>query len=91
MLLGIIQGDPESYLRLAPGWTPTLPDRAGKFSLTSILAPVTVNEGCAGKRGSALELKRALRRLIRNQASQRPDGLEGAPSLPPKVARLTRE
>lgn len=38
--LGIIQGDRESYLRLAPDWTPTLPGRAKQFSLTDILAPV---------------------------------------------------
>jgi hypothetical protein len=39
VLLGIIQRDPESYLWLAPGWTPTLSGRGRKFSLTDILAP----------------------------------------------------
>jgi Animal haem peroxidase len=38
VLIGVIQGDPESYLRVAPGWTPTLPGRGRKFSLTDILA-----------------------------------------------------
>ena len=39
VLLGIIKGDLESYLRLAPSWTPTLPARRGTFSLTDILTP----------------------------------------------------
>jgi hypothetical protein len=29
----------ESFLRLAPDWTPTLPSRAPPFSLTDIVAP----------------------------------------------------
>ena len=39
VLLGVIQGDPESYLSVAPSWKPTLPGRGGTFSLTDILAP----------------------------------------------------
>lgn len=37
VLLGVIHGDPTSYLRLEPGWTPTLPRREGRFSVTDIL------------------------------------------------------
>ena len=40
VLLGIIQGDPTSYLRVVPGWGPTLPSRTRSFSLTDIVAPV---------------------------------------------------
>jgi hypothetical protein len=39
VLLGTIAADPESYVRLAPDWTPTLRGREGTFSLTDILAP----------------------------------------------------
>ena len=39
VLLGIIPSDPDSYLRVAPGWTPTLPGRDGKSSLVDVLAP----------------------------------------------------
>jgi hypothetical protein len=39
VLLGIIRGDPRSYLRVTPGWTPAGTRRGGTFSLTDILAP----------------------------------------------------
>ncbi len=39
VLLRIIGADPESYLRLAPDWTPTLPGRGRRFSLTTLLVP----------------------------------------------------
>ncbi|HEX6869156.1 MAG TPA: peroxidase family protein [Candidatus Limnocylindrales bacterium] len=39
VLLGIIRGDPEAYLRVAPDWTPTLPARDGTFRLVDILVP----------------------------------------------------
>jgi hypothetical protein len=41
VLLGIIRADPDSYLRVAPGWTPTLPSRGRRFSLADILVPVS--------------------------------------------------
>jgi hypothetical protein len=40
VLVGIIDGDPESFRSLDPGWTPTLPARDGAFGLADILAPV---------------------------------------------------
>jgi hypothetical protein len=39
VLLGILRCDPASYLRLAPGWTPTLPGRGRTFSVSDILVP----------------------------------------------------
>jgi hypothetical protein len=39
VLLGILRCDPASYLRLKPGWRPTLPGRGRRFSLTDMLAP----------------------------------------------------
>jgi hypothetical protein len=39
VLIEIIARDPESYLALAPTWTPTLPGRAGRFGLRDILVP----------------------------------------------------
>jgi hypothetical protein len=33
----VISCDPESYLTLAPEWRPTLPARAGSFTLSDLL------------------------------------------------------
>jgi hypothetical protein len=41
VLLGIVDGDPESYRALDPGWTPTLAERPGTFGLGALLASVT--------------------------------------------------
>jgi Animal haem peroxidase len=40
VLLGIIDGDPESYRAIEPDWTPTLPSRGDRFELTDVLLPV---------------------------------------------------
>jgi hypothetical protein len=41
VLVGIIDGDPGSFLSVDPGWSPTLPcRREGAFGLADILAPV---------------------------------------------------
>ncbi|HZA88849.1 MAG TPA: heme peroxidase family protein [Solirubrobacterales bacterium] len=40
VLLGIIDGDPESYRAVEPDWTPTLPYRGDRFELTDVLLPV---------------------------------------------------
>ncbi len=41
VLVGIIDGDPESFRAVDPGWSPTLPGRRdGAFGLADILAPV---------------------------------------------------
>ena len=41
VLVGIIDGDPESFRSVEPGWSPTLPARRdGAFGLADILAPV---------------------------------------------------
>jgi hypothetical protein len=40
VLYGVIQEDPESYLALEPGWTPTLPSHGGTFRLIDVLVPV---------------------------------------------------
>jgi hypothetical protein len=39
VLIGIISADPESYLRLDPDWTPTLPSRRERFRLQDLLLP----------------------------------------------------
>lgn len=39
VLVGIVDADPESFRSVDPGWTPTLPARAGPFGLADILAP----------------------------------------------------
>jgi hypothetical protein len=40
VLVGIVDGDPESFRSVDPGWTPTLPARrAGAFGLADILVP----------------------------------------------------
>ena len=40
VFVGIIDGDPESFRSVDPGWSPTLPaQRAGAFGLADILAP----------------------------------------------------
>jgi hypothetical protein len=40
VLVGIIDGDPESFRSVDPGWSPTLPGRReGAFGLADILAP----------------------------------------------------
>jgi heme peroxidase len=41
VLVGIVDGDPESFRAVDPGWSPTLPGRrAGAFGLADILAPI---------------------------------------------------
>jgi hypothetical protein len=40
VLVGIIDGDPESYRAVEPGWQPNLPARAERFALTDVLVPV---------------------------------------------------
>jgi hypothetical protein len=40
VLLGIIDGDPESYRAVEPAWKPTLPSRGDRFGLTDVLVPV---------------------------------------------------
>jgi hypothetical protein len=40
VLVGIVDADPESFRRVAPDWTPTLPSHEpGRFGLADILAP----------------------------------------------------
>ena len=40
VLVGIVDGDPESFRSVDPGWSPTLPGRrAGAFGLADILVP----------------------------------------------------
>ena len=39
VLIGIISADPESYLKLDPDWTPTLPSRRERFGLQDLLVP----------------------------------------------------
>ncbi|MBV8998422.1 MAG: hypothetical protein JO304_05145 [Solirubrobacterales bacterium] len=39
VLVGIISRDPESYLAVDPGWTPTLPRHEAPFRLRDILVP----------------------------------------------------
>jgi Animal haem peroxidase len=39
VLLGIIDGDPESYRAVEPEWQPALPARGERFELTDILVP----------------------------------------------------
>jgi hypothetical protein len=44
VLIGIIQGDPESFLTVEESWTPSLPAREqGRFGLADILAPPVVD------------------------------------------------
>jgi hypothetical protein len=40
VIVGLIDGDPESFRAVDPGWTPTLPARTGTFGLADILVPV---------------------------------------------------
>jgi hypothetical protein len=40
VIVGLIDGDPESFRSVDPGWTPTLPARTGTFGLADILVPV---------------------------------------------------
>ena len=38
VLLGMLAGDPSSYLQAAPGWTPSLPaQETGQFTVTDLL------------------------------------------------------
>jgi len=39
VLHGVIADDPESYLAVEPGWTPTLPARGEKYRLADLLVP----------------------------------------------------
>jgi hypothetical protein len=41
VLHGVITADPESYLAVEPGWSPTLPARGGAFRLADLLAGPT--------------------------------------------------
>jgi heme peroxidase len=41
VLYGVIMLDPESYLSVDPGWTPTLPERQDRFRLVDLLIPAT--------------------------------------------------
>jgi len=41
VLYGVIMLDPESYLSIDPGWTPTLPGRQDRFRLVDLLVPAT--------------------------------------------------
>ncbi|WP_338202343.1 hypothetical protein [Candidatus Nephthysia bennettiae] len=41
VLLGIVDGDPESFRSVDPSWRPTLPSRMpGRFTLADLLAPL---------------------------------------------------
>jgi hypothetical protein len=40
VLWGVIAADPESYLSVEPGWSPTLPARGQRFRLADLLVPV---------------------------------------------------
>jgi heme peroxidase len=40
VLVGIVDGDPESFRSVDPGWSPTLPARESAFGLADVLAPV---------------------------------------------------
>jgi len=37
VLIGVISGDPESYLARVPDWRPTLPARDGGFKVSDLL------------------------------------------------------
>jgi hypothetical protein len=39
VLVEVIRRDPESYLAVDPGWTPTLPARGDRFRLADLLVP----------------------------------------------------
>jgi hypothetical protein len=39
VLIGIVSADPESYLALDRGWTPTLPSHTDRFGLRDLLVP----------------------------------------------------
>ena len=39
VLHGVIARDPESYLAVEPGWTPTLPARGEGYRLADLLVP----------------------------------------------------
>jgi hypothetical protein len=41
VLIGIVAADPESYIALDPGWTPTLPSHGERFGLSDLLVPST--------------------------------------------------
>jgi hypothetical protein len=41
VLVGVIARDPESYLAVDPGWTPTLPGHEQRFRLRDLLVPVS--------------------------------------------------
>jgi hypothetical protein len=40
VLWGVIAADPESYLSVEPGWSPTLPAQGQRFRLADLLVPV---------------------------------------------------
>jgi hypothetical protein len=38
VLVGLLKGDPSSYLRVSPAWTPELPgEKAGDFTMPDLL------------------------------------------------------
>ena len=39
VLLGIVDGDPESFRSVDPSWQPTLPSRSSRFSVADLLIP----------------------------------------------------
>jgi hypothetical protein len=45
VLIGILDADPSSYRANDPGWTPTLPAREERFSLTDLLLPTEKERG----------------------------------------------
>ncbi len=39
VLLGIVDGDPESFRRVEPSWRPTLPSRSSPFTIADLMIP----------------------------------------------------
>ena len=73
VLYGVIAADPESYLAVDPGWTPTLPARGATFRLADLLVPEVVaaaSWGAAALGGGG----RAVPATVRVQRSTSPFG-----------------
>ncbi len=50
VLIGLLQLDPNGYLRVQPGWTPTLPGRtAGRFDMVDLLRFAKVDPASRGQ------------------------------------------
>jgi hypothetical protein len=50
VFIGLLQLDPNSYLRAQPNWTPTLPSQtAGTFSMTDLLRFARVDPASRGQ------------------------------------------